>query len=513
MRLINHILATGFVSAVTLTVALPRSTACAADPAFQVPADQRQLFLDDMGIAKIGNLKRTMHQPSKKGAVIRPDLDMGETSKQTRTAPVWNPERKIFQFWDLKGNTAPHSNVSGYYESKDGLHWSKPIVGQIEFRGSKQNNYMAIALKDGGRCAPGWVVYDVTDPDPNRRYKGMGFHDWGKVTATSPDGVNWTLQDVPSIPSEDESNFSFDEKAHLFIATVKVGAYGRSHALSTSKDFVNWTKPELIFHADELDQELGRIYIERRRANPALQQARFHTPAKYHVDVYNFAVFRYEGLYIGLPMMFYQTGPNPTYPNQDGYEEIQLACSRDLHNWKRLGNRAAFIPASPLGAGAYDVGQITPPSNAVVRGDELWFYYSGFKYTHESLDYVGEYPNGEFVPDPSRDPDSGAICLAVLRRDGFISLDAGEQEGMVLTDPFKLPGGKLFVNVDAVKGELRVEVLDCKGKVVAQSEPLSGDMLREPVKWAKGHIADFKDQTASLRFTLRNGQFYSYWME
>ena len=30
---------------------------------------------------------------------------------------------------------------------------------------------------------------------------------------------------------------------------------------------------------------------------------------------------------------------------------------------------------------------------------------------------------------------------------------------------------------------------------------------------AEGDIADFKDQTASLRFTLRNGQFYSYWME
>ncbi len=71
----------------------------------------------------------------------------------------------------------------------------------------------------------------------------------------------------------------------------------------------------------------------------------------------------------------------------------------------------------------------------------------------------------------------------------------------------------LFVNVDAPKGELRVEVLDGKGKVVGQSEPLTGDLLREPVKWAEGDLAKLKGQIASLRFTLRNGQFYSYWLE
>ena len=101
----------------------------------------------------------------------------------------------------------------------------------------------------------------------------------------------------------------------------------------------------------------------------------------------------------------------------------------------------------------------------------------------------------------------------MLRRDGFISLDAGDAEGTIETEPFKLSGSTLFVNVDAVKGELRVEVLDGEAKVVAQSEPLSGDLLREPVKWAEGNIADFKDQTVSLRFMLRNGQFYSYWLE
>jgi len=105
-----------------------------------------------------------------------------------------------------------------------------------------------------------------------------------------------------------------------------------------------------------------------------------------------------------------------------------------------------------------------------------------------------------------------AICLAVLRRDGFVSLDAGENEGQVLTRPFTVPGSQLYVNVAAPRGELGVEVLGA-GQVVAQSAPLIGDLQRAPVKWSTGHIAALKDQRASLRFTLRNAQFYSYWLE
>ena len=47
-------------------------TAYAAGPALVVPEGERQLFLDDVDIADMQNLTRTMHRPDKKGAVIRP---------------------------------------------------------------------------------------------------------------------------------------------------------------------------------------------------------------------------------------------------------------------------------------------------------------------------------------------------------------------------------------------------------------------------------------------------------
>jgi hypothetical protein len=211
--------------------------------------------------------------------------------------------------------------------------------------------------------------------------------------------------------------------------------------------------------------------------------------------VYNMGLFRYEGLYIGTPAMFHS---NDNRWNKDGFHLIQLVCSRDLKTFKRLGNRQTFIGPSPVGQGAYDLTQLLGPSAPVVRGDELWFYYTGIKYR---------------TPPKDADRDAGAICLAVLRRDGFISLDAGTNNGMILTNPFTVTASSLLVNVDAPTGELRVEVLDGNGKIVAQSEPLSGDLLRHRVKWAEGNIAEMKAQDVSLRFTLRDAQFYSYWLE
>jgi hypothetical protein len=169
-----------------------------------------------------------------------------------------------------------------------------------------------------------------------------------------------------------------------------------------------------------------------------------------------------------------------------------------LYNWERLGNREPFIGPSRLDSGAYDTLCIACPSYPAVRGDELWFYYVGIKtYAISSL----------------RFRDQGAICLAVLRRDGFISLDAGEAEGTVLTKPFTPPGGSLFVNVDAPRGSLRVEALDAGGQVVAVSAHLAGDLPREKVKWEDGSIEALEGQQVALKFSLRDASLYSYWLE
>jgi len=490
------------------------STAPASEPTYSVRPDQRELFLDDVGIAEMENLKRSMHQPDKKGAVIRPDPQMGEDIIQIRTAPIWDPQAKVYKLWDLYG---PLPGTNGYYESRDGLHWQRPRVGQVEYRGSRDNNYISLQTPKGPRPVT-MVVYDAKDPDPGRRFKSflpnIGF-------AISADGIAWEMTDTKAVASSDNFSLSFDTEQHEFLATVKTGGpHGRAFALSTSTDFANWSEPKLAFHADDLDQQIGLRRIKERFSNPNFHQPLYNIPATYNIDIYMFSVFRYESMYIGMPALYHQTGKvPPNWPgftmlpiaeemmvhyrrdgDWAGFHDVQLASSRDLHQWNRLGDREPFIGSSPLGAGAYDCANIKPPSTVIIRDNELWMYYTGAKTYGPVLDIPA---HRQF----------GAVCLAVLRRDGFVSLDAGEQPGTVITRVFQLPGKQLLVNVDALNGELGVELLDAQGRIIAHSKSLSGDLLEQPVEWAKGDLAQHADQPVSLRFTGRNVQFYSYWIE
>ena len=455
----------------------------ATEKGLEVPLGQRQLFLDDYIVARVENLERTMHQPAKRGAVIRANyIDDPDETIQTRTSPVWDPEEKVFKFWILG------RGKGGYMESRDGLNW---------YSGPEMNMEILMATRD------------PSDPDPARRFKAPLLN---RGFAVSPDGINWTKLDVEAVPSSDEGNFSFDEGEGLFIHTVKRGGpHGRSVFLATSLDFQTWEDHGLIFHADDLDHELGRENIEKRLSDSGILPLFHNDPSVYNVDVYNMGVFRYEGYYVGFPAMFHATGPVPNYPNTDGFHLVQLACSRDLRTWKRLGNRQAFIGPSPVGAGAYDLTQIIGPSSPVIRDDEMWFYYTGLKYRASFL-YEGDYPNGNYVPVPGLDPDKGAICLAVLRRDGFISMEAGSSGGALTTKHLHLSEGRLFVNFDAPEGQIIVEVLGPGEKKLAVSGPATGNYPRMEVEWEEGNLKDLKGQDVCLRLWLRNAHLYSFWL-
>ena len=458
----------------------------AEEAGFTVTAGQRQLFIDDLGVKQIDNLQRTMHHPVKKGAVIR--SRPGVHSIQSRSAPAWDPESKIYKFWAL-------DVVNPYWESEDGLHWLPRKVEK----------------------AIGYAVYDPHETDPARRFKAaMPPHGF----AVSPDGMKWTDIDVPGIPSADEANFSYSPSKRLFIVTAKRGGkYGRAVAIATSTDFKTWDDLGVVFQTDDKDQELGRKHIEACYADPRRHHPYLNIPACYNVDVYNMGVFEYEGIYIGLPSMYHETGkvgPDwegfagtelnkeareyiATHGDYTGFHHLQLTASRDLRHWERLADRRPFMDLSVLGGGAHDENTMMPPSDAVRRGDELWFYYTGARY----------YEMPKVV-----EADVVAICLAVLRRDGFISLDATETEGTILTRSFSMPTTKLLVNVSCRKGGwLRAEVLDSSGQVVARSDPIQTDQRSGLISWDDGKLASQIGKSTRVRFTLSNASFYSYWFE
>ena len=71
----------------------------------------------------------------------------------------------------------------------------------------------------------------------------------------------------------------------------------------------------------------------------------------------------------------------------------------------------------------------------------------------------------------------------------------------------------MHVNVDAKSGSVAVTVVDGAGVIVAVSEPVTGDQPRAEFRWKFGDLASVRGKTVSLRFSLHNARFYSFWCE
>ena len=421
------------------------------DSSITISSGQKQLFLDNHVLARLERVKRTLHQPKKYGAVIRPDRPWEDGGIQIRTGPSWNPESKTWMMW----------YSGGYATSPDGIRWEKPVLDLQEFNGSKQNNLGSPVV------TPYTIFYDRTEPNPGRRYKGLAsggplhLRGGGFYPAVSSDGRTWEVLKTSFIPSSDEWHLFHDETKNLYVATVKhAGPYGRSVYLSVSRDFEQWTDPRdcLIFHADKHDQELGARRIQLQVESKDLRKPVINHPEEYKTDIYNLPIFSYEGIYIGMPTVYNSSGL--VFDNSDGFNMVELAMSRDLIRWERVGEREKFLPLSTVeGEKNYDTGQLLAANYPIIKDDQIWIYYSGLRWrTHpEALTRSKQGPHGMEFYSPG---DSGAICLAKLRLDGFVSLDAGEVEGYVLTKPLKLEGRSLHVNLSAPGGELRAEILE-----------------------------------------------------
>ena len=482
----------------------------------ETPAPQpgvKQLFLDDYLIKEVHNLRRVVHQPEKISAepVIRPEHSWESVIVSTRNAPFWDPAEQV---WKLYYRVATRiENVSGQARpgqclaiSKDGLNWTKPKLGLVEWEGSKDNNIVAEQLYH--------VIFDANGG--SERYKGL-FGSRGRRPAVSADGLHWRMLEVPLIPSRDESQLIYDELAGQYLATVKhEGPYGRSVYLTRSKNFREWSKPRLIFHADGEDQAASRRRIAARLTDPRYAPLTINRPADYNTDVYNMPVFPYGGVYIGTPMFFNQSGPTPI-GNSEGFHHVELVTSRDLIRWQRVAGRAPFMETSYVGSGAYDTVQLVPANRPVVREDELWFYHAGNRYRFNP-DTVHTRPDGSKAwgfPN-----DTGAIYASRLRLDGFVSLDAGELKGELLTRPLILRGHLLMVNAQVRDGGfLSAEILDATGRRTLEgfslenATALVGDHLRAPLSWQAGKdLGALEGEEVRLRFVFREASLYAFWL-
>ncbi|MSU69880.1 MAG: hypothetical protein EXS39_03710 [Opitutaceae bacterium] len=464
-----------------------------------LPTGQRQLFLDDYLVGHLYNVARVIHpvQKYEGNPVIRADSPTDGPAIQIRSGPAWDEQERVWKIWYIASGGG---HGCGFARSKDGIHWEKPALGLVERNGRKDNNL--VMVKDDPKAFVQHVLLDPAAP-PERRYKAVIGGNF-RQPLVSADGYLFTPLDVPPIPSQDESHLTWDNLQKQYILTVKLrGPFGRAVFLSLSKDFEHWSNPELIYHADAQDQILGAQHIREVEANPRMQRPTVNHAEEYRTEIYNMPVFDYEGIYIGLPTYFEASAYIPSIKNQDGVSGTKLATSRDLRTWTRVGDRKHFIPLSEMGPGVLDTGQILAASHPIRMGDELWFYYTGLKTRY----------------NPDDQPDAGGIHLAKLRRDGFVSFNAGDEEGFLETRAVRFDGNHLYVNADVRRGELRAEVMDAKGQNVLAGwsldhcNPIAGDQLRAELRWAGHDLKELHGQHVRLRFHFKNADLYAFWPE
>ena len=499
---------------------------------------RKQLFLDDHDVEEIDNLARKLHQPEKfeRNAVLRPEYRWENQMLRVGGSVTWDAEQQLFKLIYLGTASAPIGSAGSgdalkldasgekgamqhfpcYASSEDGVNWEKPFLGlydyeELNWNGTKigtENNILPSI--NGILRGP---LYHAAEPDTKRRYKGLCFRAGGLYTYVSPDAIHWEELALPPQPSADVSELYLDEVENLFVSTVKHrGPYGRSFFLSTSEDFQNWSEQELIFHADQTDQENGNERLQRFFDDPEYLAPIYNRPEERRTDVYHFPLFRYEDLFIAMPVMHHWTGKHPPlYENVDSRKSVELAVSRDKRSWERVADRAPFLELSPVGDGSrYDTGQMGITNGVVRRNNELWFYYGGSRRRSYS---IAEQMNFGYL-------DANALCMAKLRLDGFVSLRGGIEWGSVLSKPLEVSGPELRVNANSWRGKVKAEIVDVgsgqaiPGYATGDSLPAVIDSTDEPMRWKnKADVNELVGKTVRIRFSVWQGELYAYWFE
>lgn len=459
----------------------------------------RQLFVDDFLIESVDGLTKEFHYPEKLNVnpVLKPEtsLETGGPHKNPVAAPKsgglwWNPEKGIFELWYEAG----WLNTLAYATSSNGVTWNRPPLGISP----PSNQVLATGIAPDSVT----VVKDYHTTDQNQRFKlflrspgcprvARGF--------VSGDGKNFT-EVVSGGLCGDRSTMFYNPFRSKWIFSLRWAnaRTGRARYYWESADFIKgmqWMPDDPVPWArtDKLDPPDDGIG---------------NRPQLYNLDA-----VAYESIMLGFFQIHH--GPENEVVAAQGLPKItglNFAYSRDGFHWSRPDRNLAIESEQDE---AWDRGYVQSLGNiCVVRGDELWFYYIGFAGDEnrkmgapgvESSNESGLYANG-------------SMGVAVLRRDGFVSLNAGSSPGILTTRPIVFSGKHLFVNADASGGSLVAEIVGLDGTPIPpftfdNCVPIQTDGTIMPVQW-KGEpdLSRLSNVPVKVRFKSDNCKLFAFWV-
>jgi hypothetical protein len=527
-------------------------------------ASRKQLFVDNRFIESSEGVALKVNHPHQTGEeLVVADQQweqggyIGPYSTVSREDGPDGPKVRLWYSLNVGEPTAatgfnPPVMVVAYAESRDGIHFNKPILGLVEKDGSKQNNLVfptdiSVLVVGGGSVR--------RDDNPNtpiaERYKswskcyprnGSGIQGGHRIWS-SPDGLDWTLS--PTIPTglrkaDTQPNWFWDPRIGKYVGysrewvQVREGSGGlvRMSSYNESDDMFHWDSMFIALSPDERDlaanprpvlnqakwEILNDAFVLKNKPAPesrtfdkqpgtqVLVENADEVPAPgAPVDFYSAGIFPYRGaedVYFGLVPAFYhwRSERKGTFPDT---ADVQLAVSRDARHFTRPGGREPFLRLGP--GGRFDSQWVWALPEPIQMGDELWIYY------------VGTNENHSMVVDPAATGRKTAVSRAVMRLDGFMSADAAYEGGILTTPPITFSGSHLELNLDTSAGGVaRVEILDEQGQPIPgftllDAEELNGNSVRMRVSWRNSQdVSKLAGKSIKLRFELRSCKLYAF---
>lgn len=459
----------------------------------------RQLFVDDFLIAE-SNMGTTCHKPVFYPG--NPVLEPTEAWEQTTegapyAAPfsdgVWFDETdNTFKMWYLAGAGSIHKQdkqtfYTGYAESKDGRKWIKHA----------SELYPGTSIVDTCNRDAATIWLDRMEKDPNKRFKMFNVERrptdrrWQFVLKYSSDGVHWSQGVAQSGDLYDRSSAFYNPFRGVWCLSMRYS----TEVSSRSRSYTEAADPQTVVS----------MAHRTRRGIPDQNVVYWFTPdAKEprHPDfpevdpgIYNFDCIAYESIMLGQYSVW--LGPENHICDKLGIQkrnEIMLGYSRDGFHF----SRPSFEPFLAVNEtdGAWNWGNMQSAGGVpIIVGDSLYFYMSGRRLNKIMWDSYT------------------STGLATLRRDGFVSRDADNEERYLITEPLSFDGSYLFVNAD-VRGKLQVEVLDVDKK------PIKGFAKTDISTIERGNstrqlvcdLSPLKGKNIRLKFTMTDGALYSFWV-
>jgi len=392
-----------------------------------------------------------------------------------------------------------------YAESDDGLHFVKPKLRQVLYKGSLENN--AIALPDP-RTEGVELIKDEDDPDPKRRYKAVyeSFVPSRRYptmrTATSPDGLHWTAgPETPVAEAMEQSGFYkfnglYFVNAQMWPRGEGGRKRGRQGHVAVSPDFDRWL-PEIaesfaLPEPAEGGNEKG--YDQVHLGN---------------------AAYSLGNVLVGLYCMWHaRPNPGDWFGLATTSGDLGLVVSNDGFHFREPVKGQVYIsekenPATSAPGFFYPT--ILEQCNGILNvGDETRNYHGRWRnapYVNPSIQ-VDKSKEDQFYQDLYY----SEVALAMLPRDrwGALGLFPDQAEGSAWSCPVTLPEGgcQVILNADHASA-LRVEIADERFNLLpVYSGEQSGITQVEggldcPVAWPAGSLQALGGETVRFRIQVK----------